>query len=71
MGTQLLTGLVKEEEAGALIETNESKRFDLVQATIKDAFEPVDDQECLKKYSRNFRGSLRQLSILLVKELKF
>ena len=48
MGTKLLTGLVKEEEAGALIETNESKRFDLVQATIKDAFEPVDDQECLK-----------------------
>ena len=37
-----------EEETGAMIETNESKEFDLGKATIKDAFEPVDDQECLK-----------------------
>ena len=46
-GTQLLTGQVMEEETGAMIETNESKEFDLGKATIKDAFEPVDDQECL------------------------
>ena len=63
MGTQLLTGRVKEEETEALIETKESKRFDLGKATIKDAFEPVDDQECLSNTAETSGGSLRQLSI--------
>ena len=71
MGTQLLTGLVKEEEAGALIETNESKRFELGKATIKDAFKPVDDQESLKTTAETSMGPLDNCQFLLVNELKF
>ena len=55
-----------EEETGAMIETNESKEFDLGKATIKDAFEPVDNQECLSNSAETSGGSLRQLSIQLV-----
>ena len=62
-GTQLLTGQVMEEETGAMIETNESKEFDLGKATFKDAFEPVDNQECLSNTAETSGGSLRQLSI--------
>ena len=52
-----------EEETGAMIETNESKEFDLGKATFKDAFEPVDNQECLSNTAETSGGSLRQLSI--------